>query len=448
MRHVTFIYPSVGRSEGVEYIRSWQMQPLAIAFLSALTPDSWDRSFYDDRLESIDYSRKTDLVAISIESFTARRGYQIAAGYRKLGIPVIMGGYHATFCPDEVLEYADSVCIGEAETVWSDILEDVATASLKRKYQGPPGSDFGRVEPDRTIFSGKNYFKIALVETSRGCPNRCNFCSITAFHKGTYRSRAINDVVSEIEKTEAESIFFIDDNISGDPRRAEELFSALKPMNITWVGQASIAIAENEKLLEFMSESGCAGLLIGFESLAESNLRQIGKLINKPEDFSRAIRLIHDKGLAIYGTFMLGLPNDSKTLIDQTIEFAKNEKIFLAAFNHVVPFPGTPFYQSLDDASSLLYERWWLSSEYRFGQAPFMPQSFSAKELEQWCLEARKTFFSIPSILKRSTNFSANCRNLRKAMLYFGINLLMFREVEKKHGIPLGCPDGEEAGHE
>ncbi len=447
MSHVTFIYPSVGRNPGTKYIRSWQMQPLSIALLSSLTPAGWDRTFYDDRLEPIDYSKPTDLVAISIETFTARRGYQIATEYRRLSIPVVIGGYHATFCPDEALEYADGVCIGEAEGIWAEILHDASKGRVRGKYHTQNRFELKNILPDRTIFHGKNYFKISLVETSRGCPNTCNFCSITAFHKGKYRSRPITDVISEINGVQANTFFFIDDNIAGDPARAEEFFTALMPLNITWVGQASISIAANEKLLELMAASGCAGLLIGFESLSAENLVTLGKHINKTNNYSKALRAIREKGIAIYGTFMLGLPHDSKQLLDKTISFSKKEKIFLAAFNHVVPFPGTPFYQSLADSGSLTIDKWWLSPDYRFGQSPFSPECFSASELENLCFKARRNFFSLPSIIRRATNFSSNCNTLQKTFLYWSINLLMLHEVRKKHGIPLGCPGEGEFWH-
>lgn len=443
MPHVTFIYPSVGFTPGAKYIRSWQMQPLSIAVLSSLTPADWGKSFFDDRLEQIDYAVKTDLVAISIETFTARRGYQIAAEYRRRGVPVVMGGYHATFCPDEVLEYADGVCIGDAEGVWANILHDAAGKKVSGKYQAGNVPELTGVSPDRSIFSGKNYFKIALVETSRGCPNTCHFCSITAFHKGRYRSRPIGDVVREIDGLRDKTVFFIDDNIAGDPSRAKEFFQTLLPLKIAWVGQASVSIAADEKLLDLVAASGCVGLLIGFESLSAENLKNIGKNINRVDDFSGALGAIRKRGIAIYGTFMFGLPHDSKELLDTTVAFARTEKIFLAAFNHVVPFPGTPFYHTLDQSGQLPNKRWWLSPDYRFGQSPFRPECTSAQELEEWCFQARKSFYSVSSIMMRAGNLSSNCNTLRKAILFLSLNFLMLYEINKKRGIPLGSPDGD-----
>lgn len=441
MPHVTFIYPSVGRTPGAEYIRSWQMQPLAIAVLSSLTPANWEKSFFDDRLEEIDYAVKTDLVAISIETFTARRGYQIAAEYRRRGVAVVMGGYHATFCPDEVLEHADGVCIGDAEGVWANILRDAAGKKVSGKYQAGTVAELTGVSPDRSIFNGKNYFKIALVETSRGCPNTCHFCSITAFHKGRYRSRPIGDVVQEIGGLRDKTLFFVDDNIAGDPSRAKEFFRAILPLNIAWIGQASVRVAADEQLLDLIAASGCVGLLIGFESLSTENLKNIGKNINRVDDFSGALGAIRKRGIAIYGTFMFGLPHDSKELLDKTVAFARKERIFLAAFNHVVPFPGTPFYHTLTRSNQLPIEQWWLDPDYRFGQSPFRPECTSAQELEEWCFQARKSFYSLPSIMMRAGNLSSNCNTVRKALLFLSLNFLMLHEITKKRGIPLGFPD-------
>lgn len=435
MPHVTFIYPSVGRFAGTKYVRSWQMQPLAIAALSHLTPSEWERSFFDDRLEPIDFNHPTDLVAISIETFTSKRGYQIAAEYRQRGIPVVMGGYHATFCPDEVLEHADAVCIGEAEGVWTSILTDTLQGSLRGKYQIPSQAFTGF---DRSIFDNKNYFKIALVETGRGCSFGCKFCSITAFHSGKCKPRPIEDVVTEIRSLSEKSVFIVDDNITGDLRRADELFAALRALDIQWVGQASINVTQRPGLVDLMAESGCAGLLIGFESLDEAALTCVDKKVNRGVDYAVALAELRKRGIVVYGTFMMGLPSDSPSTAEQLTSFAIDEQIFIAAFNHIVPFPGTPLYEELRETGRLTYPKWWLSDEYRFGDAPFNPECGSADTLKQWCHSARRRFYSISSILRRAMDFKGNCGSLRKFALYFGLNLLLRREISQKKGLPLG----------
>ena len=184
MPRLTLVYPAIGRKPGKPFVRSWQLQPLAIARLAAMTPPDWQVNFFDDRMDVINFDRPTDLAAISIETYSAKRGYQVAAQFRKRGVPVVMGGYHATLCPDETKEHADAVCVGEAESVWPAILYDAPLGRLQPFYRGDRERPLQGLTPDRGIFKGKNYLPVALVETSRGCPFQCNFCSIGAVSQG------------------------------------------------------------------------------------------------------------------------------------------------------------------------------------------------------------------------------------------------------------------------
>jgi len=443
MSHVTFIYPCVGRFPDAGYVRSWQMQPLSIAILSALTPATWERSFYDDRLEEIDFDEPTDLVAISIETYTARRGYQIAAEYRKRGVPVVMGGYHATFRPDETLKHADAVCVGGAEGVWARILDDTVAGALSGVYDCPSPKGFGGVTPDRSIFRGKNYFKIGLIETSRGCRLRCKFCSISAFHNATYRRRPVSEVVAEIRTLKEKLVFFVDDNVIGDTTNAKELFRALIPLKIRWISQATVDVARDPELLDLMVRSGCTGLLIGFESLDPADLATIGKSFNTSVDYATALTALRKRGIPVYGTFMFGLFADTPEHFQRTAHFAAQQRMLLAAFNHVVPFPGTPLYDQLQEDGRLPYDRWWLSEDYRFGEPAFLPPHMTPDELALRCLRVRQDFYSLKSILTRTVAFSVNFRSLRLTASFIGLNLLLRREISQKNGIPLGLQDAE-----
>ena len=195
VRRLTLIYPAIGRKPGKPFVRSWQLQPLAIARLAAMTPPDWQITFFDDRLEPIDYGIATDLVALSIETYSSKRGYHIAARFRQRGVPVVLGGYHATLCPEEAKQHADAVCVGEAESVWRNSA-GAERGQLKPFYQGDRSRPLQGLQPDRSIFRGKNYLPVALVETSRGCPFQCNFCSIGAVFQGTYRRRPVEEVVA------------------------------------------------------------------------------------------------------------------------------------------------------------------------------------------------------------------------------------------------------------
>jgi hypothetical protein len=349
-----------------------------------------------------------------------------------------MGGYHATFCPEEVLKHADAVCVGEAEGVWHSILQDAAGRRLSGVYSCPPSPDLRGVTPDRSILRGKNYFKIAMVETGRGCRFHCSFCSITAFQKANYRRRPVDEIVDEIRQLNEKAIFFVDDNMIGDVKNAEELFHALEPLGIQWVGQASVNIAKDPELLDLMVKSGCVGLLVGFESLNSDNLACMGKTINQALDYEEALRAFRERGILIYGTFMFGLPSDSVQLVSDTVRFAKEQKLFLAAFAHIIPFPGTPLYGECEQEGQLVYDRWWLNEVYRFGQVPFRPVCMESWELEQCCHQARRAFYGLPSILRRSLDLKANCSSFRTATLFFSLNLLLQREVSQKRGLPLG----------
>jgi radical SAM superfamily enzyme YgiQ (UPF0313 family) len=428
----------MGRFPDDKPVRSWQMQPLAVAVLSALTPPEWKRTFYDDRMEEIDYDRATDLAAISVEAYTARRAYQITAEFRKRGVPVVMGGYHPTSCPEEVLEHADAIVIGEAEGVWRRLLDDVIGRILQATYQGPPAAELKNITPDRSIYEGKNYFFITLVETGRGCRFKCEFCAVSAFYKATYRRRDIPEIVAELKRIGKKFIFFVDDNIIGDTASAKELFRAIKPLGIKWVSQGSLNAAADPELMRLMAESGCQGILVGFESLAAGNIAAVGKAVNRDTDYAAAVAAFRDHGIMLYGTFMFGLPGDTPELAAQTVDFAVKNKIWIAAFAHIVPFPGTPLYRRCQAEGRLLYDKWWLSAGYRFGQTPFEPWSMTATELEELCFQSRRRFFSWSSIISRARDLKANCRNPVTAALYFGANVLMHRELPHKAGQPLG----------
>jgi radical SAM superfamily enzyme YgiQ (UPF0313 family)/ribosomal protein S18 acetylase RimI-like enzyme len=439
--HVTFIYPSVGRFPHTRYVRSWQMQPLAIAALSGLTPQEWDRSFQDDRLERLDYESTTDLAAISVESFTARRAYQISGELRARGVPVVLGGYHPTFMPQEAADHADAVCIGEAEPVWAEILTDAQRSRLAPTYTGERIAAIPTPVYDRSIFAGKRYFRIALVEAGRGCRYNCAFCSITAFHNARHSHRPAADVAREIASLSEKTVFLVDDNIVADLEYSRSLFAAIRPLGIRWVGQASVNVAGDAAMLDLMRDSGCAGLLIGFESADSRALAYVNKSVNRSVDYSAALRALRDRGIVVYGTFILGLPTDTPQTATSAIAFARREKLFMAAFNHLVPFPGTPLYAEMEREGKLTRQAWWLSSSYRFGDPPFTPASSTPEELRNQCHEARRRFFSLGSIVCRGMDLRANCSSPTRAGMFILLNMMLRREITLKQGLPLGLQD-------
>ena len=437
---VTFIFPCIGRhTTGQSYLKGWSMEPLAIAVLSALTPAHIERTFYDDRIEQIPFDEPTDLVAISVETYTARRAYQIAAEYRKRAVPVVVGGFHPSFMPEEAMQNADAVVVGEAENIWPQVLEDCSNGQLQKKYQADKKPVLDNLQVDRSIYADKKYLKLSLVETGRGCNFSCEFCSITSFFQHSHRSRPIKEVIAELQTLHNRHVFFVDDNIGADIDHAKKLFQALIPLKIRWTSQMSINIANDEAALALMKKSGCVGVLIGFESLDARSLNRIGKTVNHGGvDYSARLARLRKHGISVYGTFIFGYDTDTEQSFQTTLDFARQEKIFLAAFNHLVPFPGTALYTRLQSEGKLLDEQWWLSPSYRFGDVAFQPEKMTPEQLARLCFSYRRQFYSLASILQRSLDFQANCRSLYMDRLYFSQNIFNGSEVRKRQGLPLG----------
>src|SRR5687768_13268512 len=259
---LTIIHPCIGRRPGQAYIRTWQMEPLPAATLAGLTPKNVEVQFYDDRMETIPFDEPTDLVAISVETYTARRAYQIASEYRKRAVPVVMGGFHAALCPDEIARHAEAVVIGEAEVLWPRVVDDARHGRLEKFYRQTERPSLANLKPDRSIFKGKRYLAVGLVEAGRGCHFKCEFCAVQTVFGATQTRRPIDDILREIEseKRTKKLFFFVDDNITSNMKQAKDFFRALKKSNIRWVSQSSINAAHDEEFLGLLKESGCQGV--------------------------------------------------------------------------------------------------------------------------------------------------------------------------------------------
>ena len=436
----TLILPSVGKVKGERYVKSWQMYPLNLAVLAGLTPSDTEVKFVDDRLEDIPYDEPTDLVAMSVETYNAKRSYNIAAEFKKRGVPIIMGGIQASLDTAEVAENADSVVVGDAELVWEQVLADVKIGNLKKIYQNQPRKgNLTHVKPRRDLVKRNEYLPIGLVETGRGCNYDCDFCAVAGSYKQSYRTKAIDDIVEDIESTKQKNLYFVDDNFISKFLRTKDLCDAITPLNKRWMSSGSIDMANDKELLKSLEKSGCFNILIGFESLNTETLKSMGKTWGVAKrDYEESIQRLRDRGISIYGTFVFGYDTDTKDDFKRTVDFAVEQKLALAAFNHLVPFPGTLLYDRLKQEGRLHHDKWWLEPNSRFGDVVYSPKNMSPKELTDNCFEARKDFYSYSSIFHRMQDSKANFKDFTNAAYILGVNLFSGKEVKRRQGWPIG----------
>jgi radical SAM superfamily enzyme YgiQ (UPF0313 family) len=416
------------------------MEPLPPATIAGLTPQDIDIRFYDDRMERIPYDEPTDLVAISVETYTARRSYQIASEYRRRGVPVVMGGFHPTLCPDEVSGFAESVVVGEAEESWPRLIDDFRHGRMERIYRATGRPSLRNVRPARRIFRGKRYLPIGLVEAGRGCHFRCDFCAVQTVFKQTQTRRPLDEVIAEVAslRESRRLFFFVDDNITSNLAEAKEFLRALAALNVRWVSQSSINAAHDEEFLDLLTRSGCQGVLIGFESLNPAALASMNKSFNTMRGgYEVALANLRRFGLRLYATFIFGYDADTAESFRHATEFARAHRFYIAAFNHLTPFPGTPLYARLQREGRLLYDSWWLDPRYRYNDVPFQPATMSPEALARHCLEARRTFYAWPSILRRGFD-RVNRADAFMFRNFFPINTMLRVDTNRRDGFPLG----------
>ena len=423
-----------------EHISSDAMKPILFGILKGLTPERFQIDFFDERTDKLPAHIDADVIAFSVETFTAKRAYIMARKYRTPTNIIAMGGFHASVMAEEMLRYADTVLVGDAEGIWKQFLSDCEKGKPQRKYFADESTPLTALFDDGKTYRHR-YYGIGVHQLSRGCKFNCGFCSIKTMYK-CVRRKPVDMIVRELSAAREKIIFFADDNIFYDRQSAVELFRALIPLKKKWACQISMDAARDDELLMLMKKSGCFLVLMGFESLSRESLAEMHKAANLASDYDALIQNIYRHGLLLYGTFVLGCDGDRADVFEKTYEFAVRNKIAVTNFNPLIPMPGTEVYERMEREGRLRYRKWWLSDKYRYGETAFVPKHMTPEDLQNGCLKMRTDFYSLRCIFKRLFGNKYNFLPLN-LFVFMAANLISGKEIKKKQGQMLGGVLGE-----
>lgn len=396
------------------------LPPLGLAVVAALTPDTWDIEILDENHVDFTY-QEADMVGLTSYTVHVARAYEIASMYRKAGITTVMGGIHVSTLPEEAGAYVDAIVIGEAEGTWRQVIKDFEQNHLKHRYQAE------HISPDnipipRYDLLHPNYTH-ASVQTSRGCPMDCEFCSVTTFNGHKFRQRPVEQVLVELERLPQKKIFFVDDNLLGNSKASRERAIALfkgmisRNLNKRWVCQTSLSFGENEEVLKYAAESGCISVMIGVEAEDSEALAQINKSVNLRigvENYERIFQRINDYGIAVYGEFMFGMDSDTKAAMQRRAEYIAQSRADVTQVTCLTPLPGTRLMKRLSAENRLFHtnypEDW---QYYDLSKMVFQPKTMEAHEFMQEYYKCLGHIYSIPTILRKALNIFLSTKSPR-----------------------------------
>jgi radical SAM superfamily enzyme YgiQ (UPF0313 family) len=380
---------------------AFRFPSLSLAAIAAVTPSEWNVELCDDNSERINFDSDADVVALTAMTPQAPRAYEIAAGFRAKGKTVVMGGFHASNMPEEALTHVDAVVVGEGELVWPRLLDDFRRSTLQRIYKTDSLMSMADIPiARRDIFKGKGYLLTNTIQTTRGCPFDCEFCSVTAFYGRNYRKRPVEQVLAELQELRKSNsfIFFVDDNIVADRKYALPLFSGMKGMDFKWLSHAPIDFAGDRELMKAAGESGCVGMFVGFESLNQESLQAMGKVTNRAQSFMDDAKAFRDNGIGILGSFVLGYDGDTPDIFPKLLRFCEQARLEAAIFPILTPYPGTKVRSRLEAEGRIISSDW---RDYDMEHINFQPKGMSVTELQEGYDWLNKSFYSFGSMYRR-----------------------------------------------
>jgi radical SAM superfamily enzyme YgiQ (UPF0313 family) len=394
--------------------RGIMIPQLALFILKGLTPSRHQVKMVEEENMRLDMDEDCDVVGISCMTSNAYRGYRIADAFRAKGKIVVMGGVHPSILPDEAALHADSVVVGEAEGVWEQLLEDIENNALKKKYhQAYPNLD-RYIHKDFSSLPKRRAFSLVPLQTSRGCPYNCDFCCVSDIFGKKITMIPVEHVVRDIIESKARNFIFLDDNIIGNRKYAKQLFQALIPLNIRWIGQSSISFAHDSEMMQLARKSGCKGLFIGLESVVSECSSQKYKKLKSLQDTRESIKKILKMGILIQASVIFGFDEDTHETFKETVDFLIENNISIASINILTPYPGTRVHEGFKKEGRLLHENW---SYYDHHTVVFRPKNMTPLELQLGAIKAKSDFNRYSSITKRFAG------NLRIPFYFFLANL-------------------------
>ena len=353
----------------------------------------------DEEVSPVDLNAQADLVGITFHTPSAHHAYEIAGTFRARGIPVVLGGPHVTLLPQEAAEHADTIFVGEAEGLWQQFLAAFEQGLHQKIYQSSRVPTLEHVPQARKDLFHRKDFTNGVLFASRGCPNQCDFCTLSVMYKNRLRKRPVGEVAAEYASFRGKVIIFWDDNIAGDLAYAKELFRAIAPHRKWWSSQASIHAGQDDEFLELAAHSGCKQLFLGLESISQASMNEVHKRFNRVEEYADIIRRIHAHGIAVQAGIVFGFDSDTPAIFDETIDFLEQCGVQNATFNILTPFPGTRLFQRLEAEGRILHTDW---RKYNSrSDVVFQPKQMSCAELLAGFQAATRRFYSPGSILKR-----------------------------------------------
>ncbi len=392
------IYPATHKIGWAKY---FQIPSLSLLQVAALTPANWTVTLVDESQDRIPNGKDFDLVGITAMTHQATHAYEIADQFRSEGVPVVMGGMHPTVLPEEALTHADAVVVGEADAVWSGLLDDYLGNRLGKIYRAPITEDDKLTAPwsRREILDGKRYLTTQTIQASRGCPYDCSFCTVTQYFGNRFRYRDAADILSEIASFPKKLVIFLDDNFLGDPAKARPILKGMAEMGIRWASQTSLRFAEDRELLKLVADSGCVGLFVGIESVT-GPFSKLAKTAGQTPQ-GELMKRVRDAGIILETSIIFGFDDHDQSIFEKTLRFVEECAASVPTFNLLTPYPGTGLYQQFEQEGRLLHKDW---SRYNHGEVVFRPKLMSPEQLYRGWLETRKAAYTWPAVISRVWN--------------------------------------------